>query len=80
MSYKKIADLGRDYSFSSSTMYRLVKEMTDSGRYPKAAVVGSGRMRRVDSDAFQDFVINRDQLRHPTMRKRLGPYRKGGQK
>lgn len=78
MSYLKIADLGKQYDFSSSTMYRLVREMVECGRYPNDTVIGIGKMRRVDPDAFKDFVINLQLIRHPTMRKMLGPYKRGG--
>lgn len=80
MHYVKTIDLASKYSYSRSTIYALVKEMEASDRYPKDAIIGSGRMRRVDADAFQDFMENLTLIRHPNMRRTLRPYKRGGQK
>jgi hypothetical protein len=74
--YKRIKDLMVEYSLSRRTVGNMLVEMTESKRYPTSAIVG-GTCRRVDADAFQDFMENRDMLKHPNMRKYLKPYRKG---
>jgi hypothetical protein len=55
----------------------MIKEMQQSKRYPAAAIVG-GTCKRINGDAFQDFIENREALKHPNMRKYLKPYKGGG--
>lgn len=74
--YLRIKDLMQNYSLSRKTVGNMLTEMLESKRYPNSAIVG-GTCRRVDADAFQDFMENRDMLKHPNMRKYLKPYKKG---
>ena len=74
--YLRIKDLMENYSLSRKTVSNMLTEMVSSNRYPASAIVG-GTCRRVDADAFQDFMENREMLKHPNMRKYLKPYRKG---
>lgn len=74
--YLRIKDLMENYSLSRKTVSNMLTEMISSNRYPASAIVG-GTCRRVDADAFQDFMENRDMLKHPNMRKYLKPYKKG---
>lgn len=73
--YLKINDLLDMYSISRSTAYRMIKEMQELNRYPKSSIIGSGKRRRIDKDAFQDFFENMEMLRHPNMRKYVEPYK-----
>ena len=73
--YLRIKDLMENYSLSRKTVSNMLTEMVDSKRYPASVIVG-GTCRRVDADAFQDFMENRDMLKHPNMRKYLKPYRR----
>lgn len=74
--YLRIKDLMQNYSLSRKTVSNMLAEMVECKRYPASVIVG-GTCRRVDADAFQDFMENRDMLKHPNMRKYLKPYRKG---
>lgn len=73
--YKRPRDLVEEYSLSRSMVSKLLQEMLESKRYPAGAIVG-GTCRRVDADAFQDYMENREQLKHPNMRKYVKPYRR----
>lgn len=73
--YKRVKDLMTDYSISRGTVRVLLGEMEDSNRYPKSAIIG-GSCIRVDADAFQDYMENRRELKHPTMKKYVEPFRR----
>lgn len=77
--YLKIKDIMETYQLSRSTVSNMLTEMLDCKRYPASAIVG-GTCRRVDADAFQDYMENRKQLKHPNMRKYVKPYAKGARK
>ena len=53
----------------------MIREMQELNRYPKSAVIGSGKCRRIDKAAFQDFFENMEYLRHPVMKKYVEPYK-----
>lgn len=72
--YLRIKDLMENYSLSRKTVSNMLTEMLNSNRYPASAIVG-GSCRRVDADAFQDFMENREMLKHPNMKKYLRPYK-----
>lgn len=74
--YLKTKEIAEQYSISRSTVYRIIEEMQALGRYPRDAIIGARKMRRIDEDALRDYMINIDQLRHPTMRRYVKPYRK----
>lgn len=74
--YKRPKDIMEEYKISRSTFRRMIEEMQGSGRYPRSAIIGD-TCRRIDGDAFQDFLEVRAELKHPTMRRYLKPY-KGG--
>ena len=73
--YAKTADLASQYSINRSTVYLIIKEMQASNRYPRSAIIGEGKRRRIDQDAFQDYYENMDWLRHPNMKKYVKPYK-----
>lgn len=74
--YKRAKDLMDEYQIGRSTVHNILQEMQDLKRYPASAIVG-GTCKRVDADAFQDYMENRDLLKHPNMRKYVPEYRKG---
>lgn len=73
--YLKATDLKDMYRISISMVNKIVREMLDCKRYPKSAIIGDRRFRRIDSDAFQDYMENMEYLRHPTMKKYVQPYK-----
>lgn len=75
--YYKIKEIMDKYKISRSTACRMIKEMQQSKRYPAAAIIG-GTCKRINGDAFQDFMENREALKHPNMKKYLKPYKGGG--
>ena len=72
--YKKAKDLMDEYQIGRSTVHNILQEMQDLKRYPASAIVG-GTCKRVDADAFQDYMQFREQLKHPNMKKYLRPYK-----
>lgn len=74
--YLKIKDIMQKYKISRTTANRIINEMQQAKRYPASAIIG-GTCRRIDAAAFQDYMENREQLKHPNMRKYLKPYRGG---
>lgn len=74
--YLKTKDIMQKYNISRATASRIIQEMQQAKRYPANAIIG-GTCRRIDADAIQDFMENREQLKHPNMRKYLKPYRGG---
>lgn len=74
--YARPRDLATEYSIARSTVSKLIQEMQACKRYPASAIIG-GTCRRVDADAFQDYMENREMLKHPNMRKYVPAYRKG---
>jgi hypothetical protein len=75
--YVKTSDLASSYSISRSTVYRILKEMQESSRYPPNAIIGVGKRKRISVEAFQDYYTNMEWLRHPNMKKFVKPYREG---
>ena len=82
--YLKIIDIMNKYQISRTSVNTMIAEMQDckSGkhlkkRYPASAVIGIKRMRRIDSDCFQDYFENLERLRHPNMRKYVDDYKYG---
>lgn len=82
--YLKIIDIMNKYQISRTSVNTMIAEMQDckSGkhlkkRYPASAVIGIKRMRRIDSDCFQDYFENLERLRHPNMRKYVEDFRDG---
>lgn len=73
--YLKSKQLQETYNIGRSTVSRIISEMEKSERYPKNAIIG-GTCRRVDSEAFQDYMENRELLKHPTMKKYVEPFRR----
>ncbi len=73
--YKKVKDLMAEYSISRSTVRLLLSEMEEANRYPNSAIIG-GSCIRVDADCFQDYMENRRELKHPTMKKYVKPFRR----
>lgn len=73
--YLRVNDILEIYSISRSTAYRMIKEMQELNRYPKSSIIGSGKRRRIDKAAFQDFYENMEYLRHPVMKKYVEPYK-----
>jgi len=53
----------------------MVAEMRQTGRYPPNSIIGERKRRRVKVEAFEDFLINRELLRSPTMKKHIKPYK-----
>jgi hypothetical protein len=51
--------------------------MMEANRYPASAVIGD-TCRRVDSEAFQDYMENRSLLKHPNMKRYVKPYKGRG--
>lgn len=74
--YLKSKEIQEKYKIGHSTVSRIIYEMIDSKRYPASAIIGD-TCRRVDADAFQDYMENRTFLKHPNMRKYVKPYKKG---
>ncbi len=75
--YAKTSDLASSYSISRSTVYRILKEMQESNRYPPNAIIGVGKRKRISVEAYQDYYTNMEWLRHPNMKKFVKPYREG---
>jgi hypothetical protein len=73
--YAKASELESSYSISRSTVYRILKEMQESNRYPPNAIIGVGKRKRISVEAFQDYYMNMEWLRHPNMKKYVKPYR-----
>lgn len=76
--YAKTSELAAEYSINRSTVYRILKEMQASKRYPRSVIIGEGKMKRIDRDAFQDYMENITWLRHPNMKKYVKPYKGRG--
>lgn len=76
--YLKVVEIMEKYNISRSTACRILHEMQQLNRYPKSAIIG-GRCCRIEGEAFQDYMENRQQLKHPSMKKYVKPY-KGGNK
>lgn len=72
--YVRPKDLMEYYSISRSQVSKIMQEMLESKRYPKDAIIGDKRCRRIDKDCFQDYFENMDWLRHPNMKKYVKPY------
>ena len=53
--YKNQATLIKDYNLSRSTVYRLVKRMVASGRYPPDVRMKNGRTVLIHEESFKDF-------------------------
>lgn len=75
MEYWRAVDFKEKYKISISMVNKIIREMQDSKRYPKSAIIGEKRFRRVDPDAFQDYMENLEYLRHPTMKRYVKPYK-----
>ena len=73
--YLKSKEIQTKYKIGHSTVSRIIQEMIESNRYPASAIVGD-TCRRIDSEAFQDYMENRSFLKHPNMRKYVKPYKK----
>lgn len=73
--YLRIKDIMAQYSLSRSMVNKILVEMAEIKRYPKSAIIGANRCRRIDQDAFQDYFENMEWLRHPNMRKFVKPYK-----
>ncbi len=76
--YAKPTDLMQKYSISRSMVRKIIREMQETKRYPKAAIIGTAYCLRIDTDCFQDYFENMEYLRHPNMRKYVEEYKKGG--
>ena len=72
--YLRPKDLMERYSISRSQVKKIMDEMLASKRYPKSAIIGDTRCRRIDQEAFQDYFENMEWLRHPNMQKYVKPY------
>lgn len=77
--YLKAKDIMEKYQIGRSTVSKIIAEMMEANRYPASAVIGD-TCRRVDSEAFQDYMENRSLLKHPNMQKYIKPYRGGSAK
>lgn len=75
--YLKPKDIMEKYQIARSTVSKILSEMIASERYPSSAVVG-GSCIRVDSEAFQDYMENRNLLKNPIMKKYVKPYKGRG--
>ena len=53
--YLKSTELMDRYQISRSTVYRILKEMQESNRYPPNAIIGVGKRKRISVEAFQDY-------------------------
>lgn len=71
--YYKTKDIVEKYNISRSMAGKLIQEMKSLKRYPASAIIG-GTCRRIDADAFQDYMENREMLRHPNMQKYVKAY------
>ena len=74
--YKNQISLATDYGYHPSTISRMVAEMKGSGRYPANAIIGERKRRRVLVEAFEDYLVNMEMLKHPNMKKYVKPYKK----
>ena len=72
--YAKPKDLALEYAISRSMVSKIIQEMQESKRYPRSAIIG-GTCLRVSKDAFQDYMENREDLKHPNMAKYIKPYK-----
>lgn len=75
MDYLTPREIQEIYKISASMVSKINKEMIESKRYPQSAIIGNQRFRRIDAAAFQDYMENMEQLRHPTMRRFVKPYK-----
>ncbi len=76
--YLKSKELMEKYQIGRSTVSKIITEMLEANRYPASAIIGD-TCRRVDSEAFQDYMENRSLLKHPNMKKYVSPFQ-GGKK
>lgn len=74
--YLKSKELMDKYQIGRSTVSKIIAEMLEANRYPASAIIGD-TCRRVDSEAFQDYMENRSLLKHPNMKKYVEPFRGG---
>ena len=72
--YVRAKDLMEWYSISRSQVTKIMHEMTESGRYPPDAIIGSGHCKRIDKKCFADYFENMEWLRHPNMKRFVKPY------
>jgi DNA-binding transcriptional regulator GbsR (MarR family) len=72
--YLKAKDIMEKYQIGRSTVSKIIAEMLEANRYPASAIIGD-TCRRVDSEAFQDYMENRSLLKHPNMKRYVKPYK-----
>lgn len=73
--YANQTQLASQFGFHPNTICKMVAEMRQTGRYPPNSIIGERKRRRVKVEAFEDFLINRELLRSPIMKKHVKPYK-----
>ena len=74
--YKRRTSLAALFDISIRLVDILISEIEASSRYPKDSILKDKGYVLIDVDVFQDYLMNRKQLKDSVTSKKLPPYKR----